>query len=87
MHPGSSHNYLPKRTRGIAPAQRLLHPALLAAITTSDAIPELSLRSDQSLRKKLRKHQGSSGFLMTGCLKPPDIDPLKTVLEVSQCTS
>jgi hypothetical protein len=85
MPPESPQDYAPTHSRGIAPAQRLLRSAILAAITTSDSIPEPSLRTDHSLKKELRRHRGRSGFLMTGCLKPPDIDRLKTVLEASQC--
>jgi hypothetical protein len=51
----------------------------------SDVIPKRSLRTNRSLKKELRQYRGKSGFFMTGRLKPPDIDRLKTVLEATQC--
>ena len=59
--------------------------ALLAAITSSDGTPELSLALNQALKRELCKHCGPSGFLMNGTIKPADISRLKTVLQASQC--
>ena len=59
--------------------------ALLAAIARSDGTPELSLASNQALKRELRKHRGPSGFLMNGAIKPVEISRLKTVLQASQC--
>ena len=77
--------FAPQQTRGHAPGKKLLRMALLASITSSDGTPELSLASNQALKRELRKHRGPSGFLMNGAIKPVDISRLKTVLQASQC--
>ena len=76
--------FAPQQTRGHAPGKKLLRMALLASITSSDGTPELSLASNQALKRELRKHRGPSGFIMTGAIKPADISRLKTVLQASQ---
>ena len=76
--------FAPQRTRGHAPGKKLLCVALLEAISSSDGTPELSLDSNQDLKKELHKHCGPSGFIMTGAIKPADISRLKTVLQASQ---
>jgi hypothetical protein len=79
------HDFLPKRTRR-APAKRLLHLGLMAAIAVSDAIPTLNLKSKQDLKRTLRKHRGASGFITkTSSIQPPALSRLRTVLEASQC--
>jgi hypothetical protein len=80
------HDFMPQRTRGRAPAKRLLHLGLLAAIAASDAVPTLSLRSEKELKRELRKYRGASGFMTrTASIQPPALSRLRTVLEASQC--
>jgi hypothetical protein len=80
------HDFLPQCTRGRAPASRLLHLGLLAAIAASDAVPTVSLRSDKALKRELRKYRGASGFMtQTSSIKPPALSRLRTVLESAPC--
>ena len=64
--PDDPSDFMPKRSRGKhGPSRRLLRLALLAAIVTSDTIPELDLKSDRSLKRDLRRHRNAGGFLVT----------------------
>jgi hypothetical protein len=79
------HDFLPK-TSHRAPATRLLHLGLLAAIAASDAIPALGLTSEKLLKRDLQKYRGASGFVTkTSNIQPPALSRLRTVLEASQC--
>jgi hypothetical protein len=79
------HDFLPRRSRK-APAKRLLHLGLMAAIAASDAIPVLGLKSDKTLKRDLQKHRSASGFVTkTSTIQPPALSRLRTVLEASQC--
>jgi hypothetical protein len=65
------HDFLPKRSHR-APAKRMLHLGLLAAIAASDAIPTLSLQSERCLKMNLRKYRWASGFITrTASIHPP----------------
>ncbi len=80
------HDFLPKRTRGKAPAKRLLQLGLLAAIAASDAIPTLNLQSGKALKRDLRRYRCASGFMTkTSNIQPAALSRLRTVLEASQC--
>jgi hypothetical protein len=84
--PDDPHNFLPKRMHVITPSTKFLRLALLtAAITASDAIPVLSLRTNQNLKRNLRRYRGPSGCLTTNCLKLCDTGQLRIVLEASPC--
>jgi hypothetical protein len=78
------HDFLPWKSRR-APATRLLHLGLLAAIAASDAIPALGLTSEKVLKRDLQKYRGASGFVpKTSNIQPPALSRLCTVLEASQ---
>ena len=78
-------DFVPKRTRGKAPAKRLLQLGLLAAISASETIPELSLATTRALKKDLRKYRTSCGFMTkTHKLKPDELTRLRHVLETSK---
>jgi hypothetical protein len=80
------HDFLPRRLRGSAPAKRLLHLGILAAIAVSDAVPSLGLASDKTLKRDLRRHRCASGFVTkTATIQPPALSRLRTVLEASKC--
>jgi hypothetical protein len=79
------HDFLPKRTCQ-APAKRILHLGLLAAITASNVIPGLSLRSEKDLTRDLQKYRGASGFVTkTSNIQLPALLHPHTMLEASQC--
>ena len=81
----NAEQFVPQWTQGHTPGKKLLRMDLLAAITRSDGTPELSLASNRALKRELCKHCGTSGFLITGAIKPSDISRLKTFLQASQC--
>jgi hypothetical protein len=64
--------FLPKGAQGNVPAKRLLHLALLAVLSTSDAIPELALCSNKQLKRDLRKYRTAKDIqYQTGSVVPP----------------
>ena len=80
------HNFLPKRTRGQAPAKGLLQSGLLAALAASNTIPTLNLASAKVLKKELQKYCCASGYMaQTRKIQLPALSRLQTVLKSSSC--
>jgi hypothetical protein len=72
------HNFLPQPTQDQGPTKCLLHLGLpLAAITTSNTVPTLSLQSNKASKKNLWKIQCASGVVtQTAAIQPPELSHL-----------
>jgi hypothetical protein len=75
--------FLPKRSK-LAPGRRLLRLGLLAAIAMADSVPNADLVTDKDLKRSLRSHRGSHGYLMTANLKDASLERLRVILEASK---
>lgn len=73
--------FLSKQARGNVPAKRLLQLALLAALSTGDALPELALRTNKQLKRDLRKYRTAKDIqYQTGSVvRPPNCSGIPSV--------